>query len=160
MFHLVPLNIKFYQHNKMSRIFLTTLSLLLLLQLAASFAADEQPVNNKLPFGFHSLFPFLGREEDVNRDVNEPKEQVPVDPQIQPQLGITNPSNLREDFYLKSCPNAEKIVTDAFAEIYKQNPGAIGNFLRLQFHDCFVNVSFSKQLQIILIFLVCQVTTS
>ncbi|KAK2427961.1 peroxidase [Trifolium repens] len=44
----------------------------------------------------------------------------------------------KEGFYSGSCPNAEKIVADALAEIVKMNPNAVANLLRLQFHDCFV----------------------
>jgi peroxidase len=53
-----------------------------------------------------------------------------------------NVGNLKQGFYSGSCPNAEKIVADTLAEIVKMNPNAVANLLRLQFHDCFVVVSF------------------
>ncbi|KAK7407230.1 hypothetical protein VNO78_08960 [Psophocarpus tetragonolobus] len=121
-----------YQDMKMSRIFLTTLSLWLLL-LAIPSEAKEGPVT--MPLNFHSLFPFLGRvnEQNTGQDVEEntPQEQTP-------QQSFNTPHKLKVGFYARSCPNAEKIVADTFAQIVKTNPGAIGNILRLVFHDCFV----------------------
>ena len=122
----------------MTRIFLSTLSLcLLLLQLNLSKAQPGSP--QKLPFTFHSLFPFFGRPEDANIPLKGPQDDLQNVPQ---QAADQKPQKLSPDFYIKTCPNAQKIVADALADIVKKNPGALGNLLRLQFHDCFVNVSF------------------
>ncbi|KAL2321138.1 hypothetical protein Fmac_030107 [Flemingia macrophylla] len=114
---------------KMTRIFVVTLSLLLLL-LAPSKAEEGPPI---LPFHFHSLFPFLGNSDDLPEI--DPKKVPPVDQTAPAEVS----KSLKLDFYKSSCPNAEKIVADAFREIVKANSGAIANFIRLQFHDCFVN---------------------
>ncbi|KAG5050748.1 hypothetical protein GYH30_002932 [Glycine max] len=120
---------------KMTRIFLSTLSLcLLLLQLNLSKAQPGSP--QKLPFTFHSLFPFFGRPEDANIPLKGPQDDLQNVPQ---QAADQKPQKLSQDFYIKTCPNAQKIVADALADIVKKNPGALGNLLRLQFHDCFVN---------------------
>ncbi|XP_020218310.1 peroxidase 28 [Cajanus cajan] len=113
---------------KMSRIFLATLSLLLLFLVASS--KEEGPP--KLPFHFHSLFPFLGHSDDLPQ-IN-PQDVPPVDQKI-PVVS----NSLKIDFYKFSCPNAEKIIADTVAEMEKSNSDTIANFIRLQFHDCFVN---------------------
>ncbi|KAE9597002.1 putative peroxidase [Lupinus albus] len=58
-------------------------------------------------------------------------------------LGTADPAmatrtDLREKFYSRTCPKAEKIVADAVADTFKTNPNALANVIRLQFHDCFV----------------------
>ncbi|KAE9613359.1 putative peroxidase [Lupinus albus] len=47
-------------------------------------------------------------------------------------------AGLKEGFYKKSCPKAEKIVADMLVETFKTNPNAVSNVVRLLFHDCFV----------------------
>lgn len=83
---------------------------------------------------------FFGNDTDENPFDQEIDEQLPIDEEK--PAGV-NP-NLKEGFYKNSCPNAEQIVADTYAEIAKTNPNAISNIIRLQFHDCFVVVSFSK----------------
>ncbi|KAG5059235.1 hypothetical protein JHK85_000260 [Glycine max] len=119
----------------MTRIFLTTLSLWLLV-LAPSKAEEGFP--DKLPSTFHSLFPFLGRQDDLNKPQKGPNDESQQQ-NVPQQAADQNPQILSQDFYIKTCPNAQKIVADALAKIVKTNPGALGNLLRLQFHDCFVN---------------------
>ncbi|CAJ1931386.1 unnamed protein product [Sphenostylis stenocarpa] len=114
----------------MARIFLISLPLVLLL-LAPSEAAEEP--SHKPSSEFKTLFPLLGRHEDSNTVLSG---NVPED---QNTLKERTPGKLKKDFYRKTCPNVEKIVTKTFSKIVKENPGAIGHMLRLQFHDCFVN---------------------
>ncbi|KAJ1399510.1 Secretory peroxidase [Sesbania bispinosa] len=74
-------------------------------------------------------------------DENDPPLPFPPDQEEQadePQQPINVNANLKEGFYSDSCPNAERIVADALADIVRTNPNAIANLIRLQFHDCFV----------------------
>ncbi|KAJ1298753.1 hypothetical protein BS78_01G477700 [Paspalum vaginatum] len=48
-------------------------------------------------------------------------------------------AQLAKDFYAKSCPDAEKIISDAVAARFKQDPHTAAALLRLVFHDCFAN---------------------
>jgi len=130
----------------MSRIFLTTLSLLLL--LLAPYAAGEglKYKNSE----FHNLFPFLGRDEDSNTEItgDTPEDRKEFNdrlPYSMPKNAVQSTSKLGQGFYDQSCPDVENIISKAFAQILKDNPGAIAHVIRLQFHDCFVNVSISKQ---------------
>ena len=80
---------------------------------------------------------------------NKPPQQPNEQPQpIQQQLPNEQPDvidiNLfRENFYGQSCPRAEEIVAKAVADLFRQDPQSLAILLRLQFHDCFVGVSFS-----------------
>lgn len=49
--------------------------------------------------------------------------------------------HLHAGFYRKSCPQAEKIVTDVAEATFGQDPTLAAGLVRLFFHDCFVNVS-------------------
>ncbi|KAG5522090.1 hypothetical protein RHGRI_034329 [Rhododendron griersonianum] len=49
------------------------------------------------------------------------------------------PQGLRVGFYEKSCPQAEQIVAEVVSEAYRKDPGVAAGFLRIFFHDCFVN---------------------
>ncbi|ESW29308.1 hypothetical protein PHAVU_002G059600 [Phaseolus vulgaris] len=124
----------------MSRIFLTTLSLLLL--LLAPYAAGEglKYKNSE----FHNLFPFLGRDEDSNTEItgDTPEDRKEFNdrlPYSMPKNAVQSTSKLGQGFYDQSCPDVENIISKAFAQILKDNPGAIAHVIRLQFHDCFVN---------------------
>lgn len=44
-------------------------------------------------------------------------------------------------FYLKSCPQATKIVQKEVNRILRNDPNLAGGLQRLHFHDCWVNVS-------------------
>ncbi|BAT99497.1 hypothetical protein LR48_Vigan03g318100 [Vigna angularis] len=125
----------------MARIFLTTLSLLLL--LLAPSEADRinsyQPASN-----FETHVPFLGRHEDSNTELTgdsaeDRKRFNDRTPYTMAQNAFHAPGKLTEGFYDQTCPDVENIITKAFLQIVQQNPGAIGHILRLQFHDCFVN---------------------
>ncbi|QCD90667.1 peroxidase [Vigna unguiculata] len=123
----------------MARIFLTTLSLLLLL-LAPSVAGQAYtPVSS-----YESQVPFLGRHEDSNTKLTgvSPEERKKFDDRTRytiPQNAYHSPNKLIEGYYDKTCPDAEKMVATGFRQIVRLNPGAIGHIIRLQFHDCFVN---------------------
>lgn len=43
------------------------------------------------------------------------------------------------NYYAKSCPNLEKIVTNTMAQAVAKEPRMGASILRLFFHDCFVN---------------------
>lgn len=51
-------------------------------------------------------------------------------------------AKLKIGYYNNTCPWAEKIVATEVNNLFKNNPPVIANFIRLLFHDCFVNVSF------------------
>ncbi|KAI4373137.1 hypothetical protein MLD38_011296 [Melastoma candidum] len=46
--------------------------------------------------------------------------------------------SLRHGFYSKTCPDIEKIVSDAVAKKCSEIPTARANALRILIHDCFV----------------------
>lgn len=58
-------------------------------------------------------------------------------------LAKLEPKGLRVGFYENSCPQAEQIVAEVVSEAYRKDPGVAAGFLRIFFHDCFVNVSHS-----------------
>ncbi|XP_038875951.1 peroxidase 24-like [Benincasa hispida] len=45
---------------------------------------------------------------------------------------------LINNFYRKSCPQAERIIKDVTFRLVRSNPGLGAQLLRVQFHDCFV----------------------
>ncbi|KAJ9557095.1 hypothetical protein OSB04_011709 [Centaurea solstitialis] len=47
-------------------------------------------------------------------------------------------SSLEYEYYRRSCPQADRIITSSLRRIYQQNPGVAPALLRLIFHDCFV----------------------
>ena len=52
-------------------------------------------------------------------------------------------SELTTDFYKSSCPNVSKIVRREVKKALTNEMRMAASLLRLHFHDCFVNVSFS-----------------
>ncbi|KAM3757474.1 hypothetical protein ACB098_02G190800 [Castanea mollissima] len=48
-------------------------------------------------------------------------------------------AQLRPDFYLQTCPNAEFIVRDVMIKALIREPRSVASVMRLQFHDCLVN---------------------
>lgn len=54
-------------------------------------------------------------------------------------LAATPP--LHPGYYDKTCPNAELIVRDVMRKAMIREPRSGASVMRLQFHDCFVNVS-------------------
>lgn len=50
---------------------------------------------------------------------------------------------LRPGYYSESCPQTESIVRKVMKEAMIREPRSVASVMRLQFHDCFVNVKFS-----------------
>jgi len=55
------------------------------------------------------------------------------------QLGYSA-AQLQFGFYSETCPSAESIVRDVVQQAVTNDPGKAAVLLRLQFHDCFVEV--------------------
>lgn len=53
---------------------------------------------------------------------------------------------LRFNYYQRSCPQAESLVTAAVKAAYAADNSIIAGLIRLFFHDCFVRVIFSSLL--------------
>ena len=51
-------------------------------------------------------------------------------------------AELRPDFYSQTCPNAEFIVRDVMIKALIREPRSVASVMRLQFHDCLVNVTY------------------
>jgi len=51
-------------------------------------------------------------------------------------------AQLKTGFYSSSCPKAEGIVRSTVESHFKKDPTIAPALLRLQFHDCFVQVTF------------------
>lgn len=54
--------------------------------------------------------------------------------------GAKGNHTLKENYYMHRCPNAEKIVADHVKGLFDNDPIVVAAFIRLLFHDCFVNV--------------------
>jgi peroxidase len=48
---------------------------------------------------------------------------------------------LRVGYYAETCPGAEEVVREAMARALAREARSVASVMRLQFHDCFVNVS-------------------
>ncbi|KAL2326515.1 hypothetical protein Fmac_025573 [Flemingia macrophylla] len=48
-------------------------------------------------------------------------------------------SDLRPEFYAKTCPQAQHIVRDVMNKALLREARSVASVMRLQFHDCFVN---------------------
>lgn len=48
--------------------------------------------------------------------------------------------HLRPGFYSETCPRAESIVREVMKKAMSKEPRSGASVMRLQFHDCFVNV--------------------
>ncbi|KAI4328187.1 hypothetical protein L6164_020564 [Bauhinia variegata] len=91
-------------------------------------------------------FPLLDDPIEIPPEVPQnplpdaPKNKLPEDPQDALPDGPPddNLKGLRVGFYNQSCPRAEEIMAETMAEMFRTNPRAPANILRLQFHDCFV----------------------
>lgn len=49
-------------------------------------------------------------------------------------------AQLQMNFYAKSCPNAEKIISDHIQNHIHNGPSLAAPLIRMHFHDCFVRV--------------------
>lgn len=49
-------------------------------------------------------------------------------------------AQLQMNFYAKSCPNAEKIISDHIQKHIHNGPSLAAPLIRMHFHDCFVRV--------------------
>jgi peroxidase len=56
-------------------------------------------------------------------------------------LADAAPRELKVGYYAKTCPGAEYVVREAMARALKREARSVASVMRLQFHDCFVNVS-------------------
>ena len=48
---------------------------------------------------------------------------------------------LRHNYYDKSCPCAEEVITNMMANYTSVDQGVPARIIRMHFHDCFVRVS-------------------
>lgn len=53
-------------------------------------------------------------------------------------------SQLRVGYYSETCPRAEIIVREVMRRAKAREPRSVASVMRLQFHDCFVNVRFTS----------------
>ena len=58
-------------------------------------------------------------------------------------LEFNDSGSLEYNFYRNSCPQAEQIVRAVFQRLHEARPDVVPALLRLVFHDCFIEVSFS-----------------
>lgn len=49
-------------------------------------------------------------------------------------------AQLQMNFYAKSCPKAEKIISDHIQKHIHNGPSLAAPLIRMHFHDCFVRV--------------------
>ncbi|CAK8537085.1 unnamed protein product [Lathyrus sativus] len=75
--------------------------------------------------------------EDLKAGGENGKENFDAEKLIK-KVAVDDRAKLKQGFYSQTCPDAEKIVAGALAEIVKVNPEAVAHLVRLQFHDCFV----------------------
>ena len=57
-------------------------------------------------------------------------------------ITIAAAAQLRPDHYLPTCPNAESIVRNVMKKALIREPRSVASVMRLQFNDCFVNVTY------------------
>ena len=55
----------------------------------------------------------------------------------------TAQAQLTANFYQESCPNLQNLVRPVVAKAVRKEARMAASLLRLHFHDCFVNVSYS-----------------
>lgn len=58
-------------------------------------------------------------------------------------LEFNDSGSLKYNFYRNSCPQAEQIVRSVVQRLHEARPDVVPALLRLVFHDCFIEVSFS-----------------
>lgn len=59
-------------------------------------------------------------------------------------LAMAATKELRPGYYSKTCPQAEVIVRNVIKKNMAREPRSAASVMRLQFHDCFVNVTYEK----------------
>lgn len=60
-------------------------------------------------------------------------------------IAATAHAQLTANFYKESCPNLENLVIDVVAQAVRNEARMAASLLRLHFHDCFVNVSYTPR---------------
>ena len=55
---------------------------------------------------------------------------------------VSSDGQLQMNFYAKSCPKAEKIISDHIEKHIHNGPSLAAPLIRMHFHDCFVRVFF------------------
>lgn len=69
-----------------------------------------------------------------------------------PNIGRTFSTGLFPQFYQFSCPQADEIVMTVLEKAIARDPRMAASLLRLHFHDCFVQVSAYKSLDLYFVF--------
>lgn len=60
---------------------------------------------------------------------------------LRPRISASaSATDLRVGYYSESCPSAERLVRAAIRAAMAREPRSGASVMRLQFHDCFVNV--------------------
>jgi len=57
-------------------------------------------------------------------------------------MSLAVEAELKNEFYSTSCPKAEATVRSTVESHFKKDPTIAAALLRLQFHDCFVQVTY------------------
>ena len=70
-------------------------------------------------------------------------------------ITIAAAAQLRPDIYLPTCPNAESIVRNVMKKALIREPRSVASVMRLQFHDCFVNVTYKTSFLTLFMFPIC-----
>ena len=67
-------------------------------------------------------------------------------------LTVVTGEILRPRFYSETCPEAESIVRREMKKAMFKEARSVASVMRLQFHDCFVNVTHNESFSLFLFF--------